>query len=501
MIKKVILAVAAASVSTLYLPGLNAAECHDTDGDGWGWDGVQSCIASDPVRGTCVDTDPQNDGWGWNGVESCRVEVTMPVCLDSAPEGDGWGWNGIESCRIGAGPDVPDFVMKVELPGVNSFYDYYPVGSQFEFFQSYEPNLYTLDSGRYGDVFLRDTQSGAIRVVSKGVDGSEADNRNSLHGASADGTTLLIASAARNLTDEPGNGVSQLYLYDVPGETFTPISRSVSGDSPWRHINWGYLSTDGTSVVFGADAGNLVQDDRNDTADVFMYSQANGTTRRINLGPNGEEANDYSYTYGVSANGEYVLFYSRATNLTEQPTSGSALYLYDANLDEVSLIPTAGSVAGFSEAGGISDDGRVIVYTYQIESQGQNYYRIAQYNRDTGETRPVYETIGSVQQTGSSLNPVITENGQYVAFQSNDPSIAADFEGDSNVRQIFLTDLIENSTILVSRSASGAPANAYVSSPTFVGGENFIRFTSEADNLVANDRNSPDTFLYRMPTM
>jgi len=51
-------------------------ECVDTDGDGWGWDGVSSCRISDysdidPAE--CVDTD--GDGWGWNGVESCRMEA------------------------------------------------------------------------------------------------------------------------------------------------------------------------------------------------------------------------------------------------------------------------------------------------------------------------------------------------------------------------------------------------------------------------------------------
>lgn len=516
------------SAFALYQPGLNAAECLDADGDGWGWDGEQSCVASGPVPGTCVDTDPQNDGWGWNGVESCQVEITMPVCLDSAPVGDGWGWNGsescrlevtelgcfdsppvgdgwgwngVESCRVGAGPELPDFVMKVELSGVNSFFDYYPVGSQLEFFQSYEPDLYSLDSGRYGDVFQRDTQSGAIKVLSKGTDGSEANNRNSLQGASADGTTLLIASAATNLTEEPGSGVSQLYLYDVPSATFTPISRSVSGDSPWEHINWGYLSSDGTTAVFGGYSGNVVPDDRNSTADVFMYSQTTGTTRRINLGPNGEEANDFSQTYGISANGQYVLFYSRANNLTTQLTGGSELYLYDANLDEVSLIPTIGSVPNSARAGGISDDGSVIVYTYRVQIQGQGYNRIAQYNRDTGETSVVYETIGSIPQTGSSFNPVITADGQYVAFRSNDPSIAADFVGDSEESQIYLTDLSQNTTILVSRSATGAPANGDVSAPTFVNSDKFIRFNSSADNIVANDSSARDTFLFEMPTM
>lgn len=58
-----------------------AGECIDSDGDGWGWDGVESCpLDSSSVRTTggaetniyayCEDSD--FDGWGWDGVTSCR---------------------------------------------------------------------------------------------------------------------------------------------------------------------------------------------------------------------------------------------------------------------------------------------------------------------------------------------------------------------------------------------------------------------------------------------
>ena len=72
----------------------------------------------------CIDTD--KDGWGWNGVESCKITRTIVSsnrltdrltlenlhiqdhvaefstqditdCIDS--DNDGWGWNGVESCK------------------------------------------------------------------------------------------------------------------------------------------------------------------------------------------------------------------------------------------------------------------------------------------------------------------------------------------------------------------------------------------------------------------
>lgn len=83
--------------------------CFDPDGDGWGWNGVESCRV-ETVDEELACFDPDGDGWGWNGVESCRVTTTVEpqlTCLD--PDGDGWGWNGVESCRVsGDDPQVDD---------------------------------------------------------------------------------------------------------------------------------------------------------------------------------------------------------------------------------------------------------------------------------------------------------------------------------------------------------------------------------------------------------
>ncbi len=69
--------------------------CTDTDGDGWGWDGTDTCMIDQTVAGTCIDTD--GDGWGWNGESSCFID-TQSGCIDT--DGDGWGWNGYQTCRV-----------------------------------------------------------------------------------------------------------------------------------------------------------------------------------------------------------------------------------------------------------------------------------------------------------------------------------------------------------------------------------------------------------------
>ena len=48
------------------------------------------------AAGVCVDTGVIGDGWGWDGIQSCQISN----CVDTGVQGDGWGWDGSQSCRI-----------------------------------------------------------------------------------------------------------------------------------------------------------------------------------------------------------------------------------------------------------------------------------------------------------------------------------------------------------------------------------------------------------------
>ncbi len=110
-----------------------AAACVDPDGDGYGWNGTETCIpstgstaapasnnvnnnTSSSASGACLD--PDGDGYGWNGTSSCDPNTgststqstnnsnnnsssASGACLD--PDGDGYGWNGTSSCDPNTG--------------------------------------------------------------------------------------------------------------------------------------------------------------------------------------------------------------------------------------------------------------------------------------------------------------------------------------------------------------------------------------------------------------
>jgi len=84
------------------------AQCVDSDGDGYGWNGIDTCTVTPTtpiVNSSCDYSDADlYGGWGWNATEqqSCapvepnNLQPASAQCVDS--DGDGYGWNGIATC-------------------------------------------------------------------------------------------------------------------------------------------------------------------------------------------------------------------------------------------------------------------------------------------------------------------------------------------------------------------------------------------------------------------
>ena len=68
------------------------------------------------------------------------------------------------------------------------------------------------------------------------------------------------------------------------------------------------LSADGRYVAFGSDASNLVPDDTNGVADIFVYDRQTNTIERVSVAADGTQGNGESYLPAISADGRYVAF-------------------------------------------------------------------------------------------------------------------------------------------------------------------------------------------------
>jgi hypothetical protein len=59
-------------------------------------------------------------------------------------------------------------------------------------------------------------------------------------------------------------------------------------------------------VAFSSNATNLVDNDTNGVADVFVHDRVAGTTSRVSVSSSGNQANGKSYYHSISGDGRYV---------------------------------------------------------------------------------------------------------------------------------------------------------------------------------------------------
>ena len=82
------------------------------------------------------------------------------------------------------------------------------------------------------------------------------------------------------------------------------------------------ISGDGRFVAFVSRA-DLVPGDTNRDFDVFVRDRRSGTTSRVSVSGTGAQANARSTHAAISADGQYVVFESLASNLVAGDTNGT----------------------------------------------------------------------------------------------------------------------------------------------------------------------------------
>jgi len=81
------------------------------------------------------------------------------------------------------------------------------------------------------------------------------------------------------------------------------------------------ISADGRFVAFASEATNLVAGDTNGHFDIFIRDRVAGETRRVSIGIADAQADDWSDSPSISADGRHVAFESEATNLVAGDTN------------------------------------------------------------------------------------------------------------------------------------------------------------------------------------
>jgi hypothetical protein len=200
-------------------------------------------------------------------------------------------------------------------------------------FRSYAPNLVLDDWNGLADVFVHDRGTAWTERVNVSTVGKEADAATFRGMLSGDGRYVGFRSRADNLVPGDTNEALDVFVRDRATGITSRVSVASGGaqadasgfDHGWRaslFMSRPFLSANGRYAAFTSRAPNLVADDRNEKADVFVHDRWTGRTIRVSLTSDGTEADGDSFVAGISADGRIVAFTSLADNLVRGDTNG-----------------------------------------------------------------------------------------------------------------------------------------------------------------------------------
>ena len=143
---------------------------------------------------------------------------------------------------------------------------------------------------------------------------------------SADGRVVMFNSAATNLIGHDTNAARDVFVRNL--RTHQTRRISVGGTHHKRQSNnrsaGVALSAHGGYILFSSRATNLIGSDTNGEIDLFLRDRSQHTTRRCTVSTSGAEANRRTLVGDLSLDGAFSAFFSGATNLVPNDNDGKA---------------------------------------------------------------------------------------------------------------------------------------------------------------------------------
>ncbi|MCA1591401.1 MAG: DUF4214 domain-containing protein [Acidobacteria bacterium] len=238
------------------------------------------------------------------------------------------------------------------------------------------------------------------------------------------------------------------------------------------------ISADGRYVAFVSHASDLVANDTNNQSDVFVRDLVEKKTTLVSVNRAGTDSSKgaptlfngaplnpgfLSFWPLMSTDGRRIVFLSYADDLVENDTNNALdIFVRDMQTGVTSCVSV-------NRAG--------------VPSGNRNEAHVSE-----------HEVLGGFFR----FEPVISADGRFVAFQSdsndlvdNDTLCVIACNGLNGLSDVFIRDLVENKTTLVSVNRVGTNGgNSGSGNPVISADGRFVAFQSFATDLVDNDTTS-----------
>jgi Tol biopolymer transport system component len=353
------------------------------------------------------------------------------------------------------------------------------------------------------------------RLISMNPDGFVGNNYSEDPSISGDGRYVVFASAADDLVANDTNGLVDIFLHDRPFQTTLRVSVATGGTEATGGDSLNpVISPDGRYIVFESKATNLVANDTNDVSDIFMHDRQTGATTRISVASGGGQATGGdSVTPSVSNNADRIVYASGATNLITNdanPYQDIFLYVRSSNTTTRISVPSAPSTAvpnGRSLDPFITPNGNFAVFGSVannlvsgdindfcgVFSCADIFVRDLTNNTTTLVSR---NTAGELGDNASNA-PVISNDGRYVVFESQADNLDAQLPDGNFVADVFMRDRTASTTIRVSKGQGGSEGTFASTEANISSDGNWIFFTTGSEFVPSDTNFTPDIYRYQ----
>ncbi len=321
-------------------------------------------------------------------------------------------------------------------------------------FTSAASNLVSGDNNFRSDVFRYTLADHTLSRVSLGSSGIEANDASFSPDVSSTGDRIVFVSRASNLVKGDDNGRDDVFLRDeTRGETLrlsVAVDRGATNGASFDPA----ISGDGQWVVYASDASNVIADDTNGTTDLFMVA-ATGTTPGQRL-QGSAPPDGPSHDPDIGFDGRRVVFSSHATNLSAADVNGMGdLFLYERDqTGECRLLSfdrDGGSANGASADPALSADGRFVTFLSRatdldnpgiITVDSNESPDLFHHSIDTGQTIRISQHATGIPSNGLEFpTPAISGDGRWVSHVSTAGNLVDGTSAKTTIRQLFLAEI------------------------------------------------------------
>ena len=293
-----------------------------------------------------------------------------------------------------------------------------------------------------------------FELISRAANGGPTNGSPGLPDISADGRWVVYSSGASNIVRSDTNNAFDVFLLDRRTGRVRNLTIGGNGNSDAPRI-----SADGRRVVFTSLADNLVQSsaDPSTSTHVFVWTRGTGAVRQVDVAAGGGAPSAASASPDISADGQVVVFTSRAGDLVGAPVTPFQ-HVYRRDLGSGTTTALEGSSTSDATFPSVDADGDRVAYT---AADDVLLWR---------KGRPALNLTPAVGQDGTT--PSVSAAGDRVAF--------ANFDG------IHVVDV----RTLTPRLVGPGPAD----SPAISDDGNHVTFNADSDLVPGDDNQVTDAY-------